>query len=108
MSVLTGQQERLRILWRLSWPAIIEQVLGTMVSYVDAAMVGVLGAVGSAAVSVNGPPIWLLNGILAGVGVGYSVQVSNAVGANDPAGAEGHPAGLSGGADLRPCGLRAL
>ena len=45
MSVLTGQQERLRILWRLSWPAIIEQVLGTMVSYVDAAMVGVLGAV---------------------------------------------------------------
>ncbi|WP_251447431.1 MATE family efflux transporter [Vermiculatibacterium agrestimuris] len=84
MSVLTGQQERLRILWRLSWPAIIEQVLGTMVSYVDAAMVGVLGAVGSAAVSVNGPPIWLLNGILAGVGVGYSVQVSNAVGANAP------------------------
>ena len=84
MSVLTGQQERLRILWRLSWPAIIEQVLGTMVSYVDTAMVGVMGAVGSAAVSVNAPPIWLINGILTGVGVGYSVQVSNAVGAKDP------------------------
>ena len=84
MAVLTGQRERMRTLWRLSWPAIIEQVLGTMVSYVDAAMVGVLGAAGSAAVSVNSPPIWLLNGILVGVGVGYSVQVSNAVGANDP------------------------
>jgi len=84
MAVLAGQKERLRKLWRLSWPAIIEQVLGTMVSYVDTAMVGVMGAVGSAAVSVNGPPIWLVHGLLAGVGVGYSVQVSNAVGAKDP------------------------
>lgn len=80
---IKGQGPRLRRLWSLSWPAIIEQVLGTMVSYVDAAMVGVLGAVGSAAVSVNGPPIWLVNGIIAGVGVGYSVQISNAVGAKD-------------------------
>ena len=35
---------RLKTLWRLSWPAIIEQILTTMVSYVDTAMVGVLGA----------------------------------------------------------------
>lgn len=80
---ITGQKERLRRLWSLSWPAIIEQILNTMVSYVDTAMVGVLGAVGSAAVSVNGPPIWLIHGVMAGVGVGYSVQVSNAVGAGD-------------------------
>lgn len=71
-------------MWHLSWPAIIEQVLGTMVSYVDTAMVGVMGEVGSAAVSVNGPPIWLIHGLLIGVGVGYSVQVSNAIGARDP------------------------
>lgn len=74
---------RLQVLWRLSWPAIIEQVLGTMVSYVDTAMVGVMGAAGTAAVSVNAAPIWLVQGILVGVGVGYSVQVSNAVGAGD-------------------------
>lgn len=84
MAVLAGQKERLRTLWRLSLPSILEQILGTMVSYVDTAMVGVLGAVGSAAVSVNGPPIWLIHGVMAGVGVGYSVQVSNAVGARDP------------------------
>ena len=77
------QGPRLRRLWSLSWPAIIEQIMNTMVTYVDTAMVGVLGAVGSAAVSVNGPPIWLINGIVAGAGVGYSVQVSNAVGAED-------------------------
>ena len=79
-----GQGPRLRRMWHLAWPAIIEQVLNTMVSYVDAAMVGVLGAVGTAAVSVNGPPIWFIGGILAGMGVGYAVQVSNAVGAGDP------------------------
>lgn len=80
---IKDQGPRLRRLWSLSWPAIIEQVMNTMVTYVDTAMVGVLGAVGSAAVSVNGPPIWLINGIVAGAGVGYSVQVSNAVGARD-------------------------
>ena len=74
---------RLKTLWRLSWPAIIEQILTTMVSYVDTAMVGVLGAAGTAAVSVNAAPIWLANGLLTGVGVGYSVQVSNAIGARD-------------------------
>lgn len=77
-------KSRLAVVWRLSWPAIIEQILATMVSYVDTAMVGVLGAVGTAAVSLNAAPIWLCNGLLTGVGVGYSVQVSNAIGAEDP------------------------
>lgn len=74
---------RMGLMWRLSWPAIVEQVMTTMVSYVDTAMVGVLGAAATAAVSVNAASIWLINGILAGVGVGYSVQVSNAMGAED-------------------------
>ena len=70
-------------MWHLSWPAILEQLLGTMVSYVDTAMVGVLGAAATAAVSINASPIWLVGGILSGIGVGYSVQVANAVGARD-------------------------
>lgn len=76
-------KKRLGTLWRLSWPAIMEQILTTLVSYVDTAMVGVLGAAGTAAVSVNAAPIWLAGGILMGVGVGYSVQVSNAIGAGE-------------------------
>lgn len=80
---LNRDRERLKILWHLAWPAIIEQILGTMVSYVDTAMVGSLGANGTAAVSVNGPALWLIGGALMGLGVGYSVQVSNAVGAGD-------------------------
>ena len=80
---LEKDRKRLKILWHLAWPAIIEQILGTMVSYVDTAMVGSLGANGTAAVSVNGPALWLIGGALMGLGVGYSVQVSNAVGAGD-------------------------
>lgn len=81
--LVNSSQSRMRVMWRLSWPSILEQLLGTMVSYVDTAMVGVLGAAATAAVSVNASPIWLVGGILSGVGVGYSVQVANAVGARD-------------------------
>ena len=76
---------RLPVLWRLAWPAIVEQIMGTLVSFVDTAMVGVLGATATAAVSINASSIWLINGILSGIGVGYSVQVANAIGARDDA-----------------------
>ena len=74
---------RLPVLWHLAWPAIVEQIMGTLVSFVDTAMVGVLGATATAAVSINASSIWLINGFLSGVGVGYSVQVANAIGARD-------------------------
>lgn len=77
------QKYRLPMLWHLTWPAIIEQLLGMMVSFIDTAMVGAMGAASTAAVSVVSSSIWLVNGILSGVGVGYSVQVANAVGAQD-------------------------
>lgn len=82
-SVTLEGQSHMRTMWRLSWPAIIEQILTTLVSYVDTAMVGVLGAAGTAAVSVNAAPLWLINGILAGVGVGFSVQVALAIGSKN-------------------------
>ena len=84
-SLRQNQSQRLLVLWSLSWPAILEQLMGTLVSYVDTAMVGVLGKASTAAVSINGPPIWLIGGILAGVGVGYSVQAANNVGAKNHA-----------------------
>lgn len=78
-------RQRWPILWALAWPSIMEQILGTLVSFVDTAMVGALGARSTAAVSICAASIWLVNGVLSGVGVGYSVQVANAVGAGDQA-----------------------
>lgn len=73
----------MRTMIHLAWPAIMEQILGTMVSYVDTAMVGALGPVSTAAVAINAASLWLVNGAMSGVGVGYSVQVANAIGAGD-------------------------
>ena len=78
-----GRAAHLRTLTHLAWPAIIEQLLGTMVSYVDTAMVGLVSPAATAAVGINAACIWLCNSFLSGVGVGYSVQVANAVGARD-------------------------
>lgn len=75
-----ARQRRLPRLWHLTWPAILEQLLGMTVSFADTAMVGSLGASATAGVSVVASSIWLINGNYGRGGGGYSVQVANAVG----------------------------
>jgi len=83
VTIHTPGQTRLQTLSRLAWPAIIEQLLATMVSYVDTAMVGSMGANATAAVGINSPVVWLFTGALHGFGVGYSVMVAHAIGARN-------------------------
>lgn len=83
VTIHNSGQSRLATLTRLAWPAIIEQLLATMVSYVDTAMVGSMGASATAAVGINSPVVWLFTGALQGVGTGYSVMVAHAIGARD-------------------------
>ena len=68
---------------RLSWPAILEQIAFTVLNFADTAMVGVLGAVYTAAVGITAPIIWLTGGIIAAVSVGFSVQVAQRVGSGE-------------------------
>ena len=49
----------LKELWILGAPTIVEQLLQTMVCYVDTAMVGRLGVKASAAVGVTATVNWL-------------------------------------------------
>lgn len=72
-----------RIIWYLAWPTIIEQILQSMVQYVDSAMVGALGAAATAAVAVNTSTIWLLNGLMNAAAVGFSVLVAREIGAGN-------------------------
>ncbi len=72
-----------RIIWYLAWPTIIEQILQSMVQYVDSAMVGSLGASATAAVAVNTSTIWLLNGLMNAAAVGFSVLVAREIGAGN-------------------------
>lgn len=65
----------------LAWPAIIEQIMITMVQYVDTAMVGSLGSNATASVGLTASTIWLFGGIFSACGVGFSVQVAHSIGA---------------------------
>jgi putative MATE family efflux protein len=69
-----------RKVWMLAWPTIVEQLLMTVVTYVDAAMVGSVGVNATAAIAVNTSVIWLLQGLMAGLGVGSSVLVAKKIG----------------------------
>lgn len=74
---------------KLALPAIIEQLVLTLMTYVDTAMVGrdVQGLVSTAAIGVCSSTIWFINGALSAVAIGLAVQVAHRCGANDAAGA---------------------
>lgn len=65
----------------LAWPAIIEQIMLTLVQYVDTAMVGSLGSAATAAVGLTSSTTWLFNGLFNAASVGFSVQVAQHLGA---------------------------
>ena len=65
----------------LAWPAIVEQIMITLVQYVDTAMVGSLGSQATAAVGLTASTTWLFNGFFAAAAIGFSVQVAQHLGA---------------------------
>ena len=76
-------KERLSIVGRLSLPGILAQISDIIMQYIDAAMVGVLGAAASASIGLVSSSTWLLGGIYRAAAAGFSVQVAHAVGAGD-------------------------
>ena len=73
----------LRLTASLSWPAMLAQLSSILMQYIDAAMVGRLGADDSAAVGLVSTSLWLFWGICSAVTVGFSVQVAHSIGAAD-------------------------
>ncbi len=71
----------------LAWPCIVENLTSTLVSLVDTAMVGSLGAVATAAVGICASPTWLMGGLVQSIGIGGTALVARAVGAGDRASA---------------------
>ena len=65
----------------LSVPAILEQLVSTLMSYIDTAMVGSLGYFATASIGVVASTTWLLNGLVSAAAVGFSVQVAQYLGA---------------------------
>lgn len=76
-----GQQ--LQLVVRLSIPAILAQLSTTVMQYIDAAMVGSLGAGASASIGLVSSTIWLMNGLCIAASMGFSVQVAQLSGAGE-------------------------
>lgn len=76
-------RQRLALTAKLSWPAIMAQLSSIMMQYIDAAMVGRLGADDSASVGLVSTSLWLFWGLCSAATVGFSVQVAHRIGAAD-------------------------
>lgn len=74
----------------LAWPLFLEQVLSTLVSFADTAMVGSLGKTATAAVSISNSFVFLINGVVMALGVGLTAYVARSVGAKDYEGAKSY------------------
>ena len=77
--------EQLKLTAQLSWPAMMAQLSSIMMQYIDASMVGRLGADDSASVGLVSTSLWLFWGICSAVTMGFSVQVAHSIGAGDHA-----------------------
>ena len=77
------QGEKLRLIVSLSVPSILAQISATVMFFIDASMVGHLGAKASAAIGLVETTGWLMGGLGAAANMGFAVQVAHAIGAND-------------------------
>lgn len=73
--------QRLSLVAKLSWPAIMAQLSSILMEYIDASMVGSLGAAASASIGLVATSTWLFWGLGGSLATGFSVQVAHLVGA---------------------------
>lgn len=77
------RQEKLWLIVSLSIPSILAQISATVMFFIDASMVGHLGAKASAAIGLVESTGWLMGGLASAANMGFSVQVAHFIGAND-------------------------
>lgn len=81
------RSKALRRVLILAVPSILENIMITLVSMVDTAMVGSLGKEATAAVAINASPSWLINSISMAISVGATVMIARCWGGEDYEGA---------------------
>ena len=80
-----GQQVRLTLL--LCGPAVLAQLASILLQFIDAAMVGSLGAGPAASIGLVSTTTWIFGGFAMATSQGFSVQVAHLIGSNDFQGA---------------------
>jgi len=78
-------RQQLTLTFQLSMPAILASASAMLMQFIDASMVGRLGADDSASVGLLATTWWLFEGVISSFVAGYGVQVAHLLGANRPA-----------------------
>ena len=74
--------QQLQKVIQLSMPAVMAQVSAVAMQYIDAAMVGSLGADATAAIGLVSSTTWLFGGLCIAAATGFSVQAAQLIGGN--------------------------
>ena len=74
-------RQQLMLTAQLSVPAILAQLTSIVMQYIDASMVGSLGADDAASIGLVSTSLWLLGGVCSAVTTGFAVQVAHQLGA---------------------------
>ena len=77
--------EQLSLTFTLGLPAMLAQFCTVLMQYIDASMVGHLGATQAAAIGLVSTSTWIFGGFCMATTSGFSVQVAHLIGGNDPA-----------------------
>lgn len=75
--------DQVRLVMQLSIPAILAQLSHIVMQYIDASMVGQLGAGDSASIGLMSSSTWLFNGACQAIVTGFTVQVAQHIGAGE-------------------------
>lgn len=78
-----ARSEKLYLIVGLSIPSMLAQISTVLMFFIDASMVGHLGAEASASIGLIESTTWLVGSLLSAAATGFSVQVAHFIGAND-------------------------
>lgn len=73
--------QQMGLVLRLSVPAILAELTSIAMQYIDAAMVGSLGANATAAIGLVSTTTWLFGGVCVSAAAGFSIQTAHLIGA---------------------------
>lgn len=77
------RRQQVQLTVQLSVPAVVAQLSSIVMQYIDAAMVGSLGAGASASIGLVSTTTWLFWGVCAAAATGFSVQAAHLIGSGN-------------------------
>ena len=80
--------QQMGLVLRLSVPAILAEITAIAMQYIDAAMVGSLGAAATAAIGLVSSTTWLFGGVCISTAAGFSIQIAQLTGGGQKAEAQ--------------------